>query len=59
MNSKRTIIDNLKPMPKCLFIIDPVPTNRIRLAATLEAAQYEVTAMSAPAEIAPVRWSGT
>lgn len=38
-------------MPKCLLIVDPVPTNRIRLAAVLEAAQYDVVAAADPSEI--------
>ncbi|MDA8584911.1 diguanylate cyclase [Rhodobacteraceae bacterium] len=35
-------------MPKCLLIIDPVPTNRIRLSAVFEAAQYDVVTVETP-----------
>ena len=39
-------------MPKCLLIIDPIPTNRIRLAAILEAAQYDVVTAATAEEAA-------
>ena len=40
-------------MPKSILVIDSVPTNRIRLAATLEAAQYDVATISALDEASP------
>lgn len=40
-------------MPKCLLIIDPLPTNRIRLSAVFEAAQYDVFAIDSAHDIAP------
>ncbi len=39
-------------MPKCLLIIDPLPTNRIRLSAVFEAAQYDVFAIDSPHDTA-------
>ena len=39
-------------MPKCLLIIDPVPTNRIRLAAMFETAQYEVSTAGTDSDLA-------
>lgn len=39
-------------MPKYLLVIDPIPTNRIQLAAVLEAAQYEVTTVGSAKDIA-------
>ena len=37
-------------MPKCLLVIDQVPTNRIRLAAAFEGAHYDVVTASSPEE---------
>lgn len=38
-------------MPKCLLVIDPVPTNRIRLAALLESAHYDVVTAAGPQDV--------
>lgn len=52
MNSQTRNLDKFNPMPKSLLVIDPLPTHRIRLAAILEAAQYDVTAVASIAEVA-------
>ncbi|NNE82084.1 MAG: diguanylate cyclase [Silicimonas sp.] len=39
-------------MPKCLLVIDPVPTNRIRLSAAFESAHYDVVTAATPEEAA-------
>jgi len=38
-------------MAKCVLVIDSVPTNRIRLSALLEAAQYDVISVSAVSDV--------
>ena len=55
MNSGTGNLDKFDHMPKCLLVIDPLPTNRIRLSALLEAAQYDVVTVATADEAAQMK----